>query len=254
MKVRNNRSRFFNYAAVALILLFAGLFSCKKSGTDCLTNAGPITREVRNVPEFDSIDMEDYVNLFLSQDSVIKVEVEAGQNILDGIETKVVDRQLVIKNNIICNWVRSYSKPINVYVSVKNLSKIFYNSSGNIHTLNPIRSTNLKVIAWGGAGSIDMELAINGSGYFYLQSGTVDFNLHGTCSICSIYAGDFGLIQAKDLQTGYAFVTNHGSNDVYVRAHQFLSADIESIGNIYYTGNPDSLEIIIHGPGEVIAF
>ena len=254
MKNNNCCTRIAIYTIGILSFLLLGLFSCKKSGTDCLTSTGKIVREVRNVDDFDSIDMGDKVNLILSEDSVMKVEVEAGQNLLNGIDTKVIDHQLVIRNNTICDWVRSYKIPVNVYVSVNNIKKIFYNSSGNITTLTPIKSDNLDVIVWGGAGTIDMNLDIKGSGYFYLQSGTVDFNLHGTCHYCLFHAGDFGLIQAKDLQTGYAYVTNHGSNDVYVRAQKFLEARIESIGNIYYTGNPDSLAIKIHGPGEVIPF
>ena len=254
MKIKKHSIKLRTYTIGVLSVFLFGLPGCKKTGTDCFTSTGNIVREVRNIAEFDSIDMEDYVNLILSEDSVNKVEVEAGQNILDGIDTKVIDRQLTIRNNTKCNWLRSYSKPVNVYVSVKNLKKIYYNSSGNITTLTPIRSDNLKVDVWGGAGTIDMNLDIKGFGYFIIHMGTADFNLHGTCSICTIFAGDFGLIQAKDLQTGYAFVTNHGSNDVYVRARQFLKARIESIGNIYYTGNPDSLDIQIHGVGEVIQF
>jgi hypothetical protein len=247
-------SRLLIFIPGMTIILCICFSSCKKDGTDCMTNTGKIIRQTRNVADFDSIDMEDYVNVILSQDSVNKVEVEAGENIQSGILTKVENRQLLIKNNLMCNWLRSYSTPINVYVSVKNLSKVFYNASGNLTTLTPIRSNYLKVDAFGGAGSINMELDIHGFGYFILETGTVDFTLRGTCSICSIYAADFGPIMAKDLQTGYNYVTNRGSNDVYVNARQYLSATIESIGNIYYTGNPDSVTIRINGPGEVFRF
>ena len=254
MKRMKNNTRIISYTFCALALLLSGLSACKKSGTNCISNTGKITRETRIVSEFDSIDLADDVNLILSEDSIFKVEVEAGQNILDGIETMVAERQLIIRNNNICNWIRSYSKPVNVYVSLTKLKKIYYNASGNITTLTPIKSNNLKIFVNGGAGTIDMNLDITGYGYFYLQSGTVDFNLHGKCSISSIYAGDFGLIQAKDLQTVYTYVTNRGSNDVYVNVQEYMEARIESIGNIYYTGNPDSLDIKINGPGAVIPF
>jgi len=235
-------------------IIVSGLVSCKKSGTDCFTSTGKIARELRSTEEFDSIDLEDNVNLIIRQDTAFRIEAEAGQNLLDGIDTKVSNRQLVIRNRTICNWLRSYSNPINVYVSVKNLKAIYYNSAGNITTVNSITSDKLKVDVWGGAGTINMDLNIKGFGYFYIHMGTADFNLHGNCSICLIYAGDYGLIQATNLQTGYAYVTNHGTNDIYVRARQLLDASIESIGNIYYTGNPDSLVVKIHGSGQVIPF
>lgn len=242
------------YTIGALVIILLGMSSCKKSGTNCFTTTGKIEKETRSSAEFDSIELENNVNLILRQDSVFKVEVEAGKNLLDGIETEIVNRQLIIRNRNICNWLRSYSNPVNVYASVKNLQAIYYNSSGNITTLNPIISNNLRVDVWGGAGTIDMNLNINGFGTFIIHMGTADFILHGTCSICSIFAGDYGLIKAGDLQTGYCYVTNRGTNDIYVKARQLLDATIESIGNIYYTGNPDSLSIKIHGTGEVIPY
>lgn len=256
MKKRGSIFPAAGYLTGGLILFvcMAILSSCKKSGTNCLNSSGPVVREVREVSEFDSIEMNDYVNLILTQDSVVKVEVETGKNLQSGIETTVTERQLVIRNHNICNWLRSYSVPVNVYATVHNLKKIYYNSSGNISTTNPITSKKLTVDVWGGAGTIDLNLDIKGFGYFIVHMGTADLKLRGNCSICSIYSGEYGLIQAGDLLTGYSFVSNHGSNDVYVKAIQYLSATIESIGNIYYTGNPDSLDIVINGPGEVIPY
>lgn len=229
-----------------------GLSGCNKSG-DCFTNTGAIIKEERRVGDFDSIDVRDYVNLFLTQDSVNKVVVEAGQNIISGITTEVISRQLYIDNTLKCNWLRSYSKPINVYISVKNLQKIYYLSSGNITSTNILKSGLLKLDIWGGCGSIDLDINVY-QGSFILHLGTVDITLHGNCSICSIYQGDFGIFQCKDMKTGYNYVTNKGSNDCYVNVTQYLNATIASIGNIYYTGDPDSVTIKINGAGQVIHF
>jgi hypothetical protein len=254
MKGITSGIRILFYRGISLLLLLTGLFACNKYGSDCLESTGRIKREVRHVAEFDSIEMQDNVSLILRDDSVTRVEVEAGENILDGIETSVIDRRLVIRNNTTCNWLRSYAKPLNVYVSIRNLRKIYYNSAGNVTTLTPMKSDNLTVDVWGGSGTIDMDLDIHGFGYFIIHMGSADIKLRGLCSICAIFAGDFGPIQAKDLETGYCYAVNNGSNDIYVRAQQYLSAKIESIGNIYYTGDPDTLEVEIHGPGQVIPF
>jgi Putative auto-transporter adhesin, head GIN domain len=242
----------YNFLLFFLIVLI-GWTGCKKSGVNCLTSNGKTIRQDRLVQDFDSIDVQDYVNLILSQDSMNKVTVESGQNIINGITTEVVDRQLVIRNANKCNWLRSYDVPVNVYVSVKDLKKIYYLSSGNISTTNTLKSYSLIIEVWGGSGIIDLDMDVF-EGYFALVMGTADFNLHGHCAINTIYSGDFGLFQCKNLKTGYSFVTNKSSNDCYVNASQFLQANINSIGNIYYTGNPDSLAINIHGAGSVIPF
>ena len=236
-----------------LAIGFLGLAGCKKSG-ECFTNTGPVVKEERLAgADFDSIDMNEYVNLILTQDTVRRVVVEAGQNVISSITTEIRNRHLIINNTLNCNWLRSYNKPINVYVSVVNLGLIHYVSSGNITSTNAIRSGNLLIDIWGGCGSIDISLDVY-QGFFIMHMGTVDVTLHGKCDISSIFAGDFGFFQCKDLVTGYSFVTNNGSNDCYVNVSQFFNATIGSIGNIYYTGEPDTLQTKIIGTGKIIHF
>jgi hypothetical protein len=235
-----------------LIVLF-GWVGCDKSGVNCITNNGKTVKQERILKDFDSIEVRDYVNLVISQDSVNKVTVESGQNIISGITTEVIDRQLIIRNTNKCNWLRSYDVPLNVFVSVKNLMKIYYLSSGNVSTTNTLKSHSLVVEVWGGAGTIDLDMDIF-QGYFVIQMGTADLNLHGSCAINTIYSGDYGLFQCTNLKSRYTFVTNAGSNDCYVNSSYFLEATIGSIGNIYYTGKPDSIVTHIQGAGEVIPF
>jgi len=235
------------------LLFLAMLSACNKSGVNCVENTGTIIRQERQVTNFDSIDIRDYVNLILTQDSVKKVTVEAGENIISGITTKVVNGELRIRNTNTCNWLRSYSKPVNVYVSTYGLRKIYYIASGNVTSTNTIRGDTLSVVVEEGCGSINLALDIY-QGFFVLQKGTADFNLHGHCGISSIYSGDLGFFQCKNLQTGYTFITNSGSNDIYVNVAYELGVTINSIGNIYYTGNPAKVTAKINGTGRLIAF
>ena len=239
-----------------ILFLLISLFfwaGCEQTDVNCITSNGKTIRQERVLGDFDSIDVREYVNLILIQDTVNRVTVESGQNIIDGITTEVVNRQLNISNTNKCKWLRSYDVPVNVYVSVKNLMKIYYLSSGNINSLNTLKPYSLKIEVWGGCGTIDLDMDTY-QGYFFLQAGTVDINLHGHCAISTIFSGDYGPFHCQDLKTGYSFVTNKSSNDCYVNASQYLEANIGSIGNIYYTGNPDSLDIDITGSGQVIPF
>lgn len=231
------------------ILAFAS--SCAKEGGNCITNSGTVIRQARYVGDFDSIAVYDFVDVFIRQDTLNAVEIEAGQNIISGITTRVENRKLILRNLNECNWLRSYNKPINVHVAVKNLRGIYYESSGNVTSVNTITSPLLALDVWGGCGTIDLELNLY-EGFFIQHMGTADIRLRGNCSISSIYAGDYGPVRCDELQTGYTFINNYSSNDCYVRASQYLEATIGSIGNIYYTGNPDTLKTHILGSGAVI--
>jgi hypothetical protein len=207
----------------------------------------------RPVAPFDSIDLADNVNLILTQDTVDKVTVEAGSNIISGITTVIQNRQLVIRNLNTCNWLRSYDKPINAYVSVKKLWKIYYNASGDVSSTNTLAGDSVKVEVWGGSGTINLSLNYS-QGWFGLLMGTADYNLHGTCSMASVYTNDLGFFQAKDLQTKYCYVTSKGSNDCYVNVSVSIYAVIENIGSVYYTGNPPGVGGKITGKGVLEPF
>jgi len=238
---------------ISMVAFLLFLLSCKKDGGACITNTGKVIIQERFVGDFDSISMNDNVNLILTQDTVNQVKVEGGQNIIQGITTKVTNHLLIIHNQNTCNWLRSYHSPLNVYVSVKNLWKVIYNSSGNLTSSNAIASDIFIVDAWGGCGTINVELNIK-DGFFLQHMGTANFILRGRCNINSVYAGDFGSFQCSELLTGYTFIKNYGSNDCYVNASRYLDATIGSIGNIYYSGNPDTVYTHINGSGVVQPF
>ena len=238
-----------------LFSLLATLFiaGCNKSGGDCLSSSGKIIFQQRGQSGFDSIDMKDNVNLILTQDSVDEIMVEAGENIISGITTEVIDRQLIIRNLNSCNWTRDYGKPINVHLKVKNLQLIDYNSSGNISSTNTISSWKFRVDVRDGCGTVDLDVR-NEFGSFIERAGTVDFKLRGRVTICEIYAADYGPFHCENLETDYQYINSLGSNDCYIRCTRDLTVTISSIGNVYYTGNPGKITQNITGSGKLIPY
>lgn len=236
-----------------LAVLSVLIYGCDKPGTNCLSGTGDIIFQERIVSPFDSITMNDDVNVILTYDSIISVTVEAGEKIIDGITTEVVGRNLVIHNLNVCNWTRDYTKPINVYVTTNYLWTVVYQSSGDLTSSDTLRFDSLMVAVYAGCGTIDLDLDIT-SGHFVENRGTADFDLHGRCGICYVYAGEYGAFHCEDLSMAYCFVTSLGSNDCWVNAKNILGVSIVGIGNVYYTGIPDSLYYTITGQGKLIHY
>lgn len=246
------KTRYWCFISLSVLILIA-FSQCTKDGTNCLTNAGSVIIEKRQVGEFDSINIQGYVNVFLTQDSVNCVSVESGKNIIDGITTKINGHLLEINNTNTCDWLRSYNVPANVHLSVKNLQKVFYEGSGNITSKNTLNSFSISIYIWSGCGTIDLDVNLD-QGYFYIQEGTTDLKVKGFCSVCTVNSRDYGFVDLKELKTKFNFIINGGSNDNYVNVSHFLEATVSSIGNIYYTGNPDSLIIHKDGKGDVVPY
>lgn len=234
------------------VLLVVLSTSCKKPG-DCFTSTGTVIRQTRIVPDFDTIVARENVDIILTQDSVNSVVVEAGEKIIGGIRTDNTSRQLEIGNTNTCNWVRSYDKPLNVYVHVKNLRKIYYLSAGNITSTNVLTPPSLMLDVWGGCGSIDISINTY-QGFVYEHMGTADITVRGRAVLNSVVLGDFGFLQLKGLITDYTYISNTGTNDCYINVTKYLDATIGSIGNIYYTGRPDTVKPHITGTGQLIEF
>ncbi len=240
-------------ACLVFLLLLAGISSCNKSGADCFTSTGAIVSQMREAADFDTIIAKENVDIVLTQDSVNSIMVEAGKNIVDGITTVITDRQLFIDNTNTCNWVRSYDKPLRVHVHAKNLRKLWYLSAGNITTTNAINTPSFLLDVWGGCGSIDLNLNVI-NGFIYEHLGTADITLRGRVVYNSVVSGDFGLLQLKDLSTDFTYISNTGTNNCYVNVHKSLDATIRSIGDIYYTGKPDTIHAHILGAGHLIEY
>jgi hypothetical protein len=163
--------------------------------------------------------------------------VYAGKNILQGIKTQVENNTLIIANENTCNWVRSYDKPIEVYISTPTLDSIVYQASGNLTSTNQFLTDSLKLDVLEGAGSIDLNIkAVRST--FNLHYGTVDLNVKGRCHISYLYSGAYGPANLRNLWTVYTFLTSNSTNNCYVWATYELHAKIENVGDVYYWGDP----------------
>lgn len=235
---------------VLLILIFFTA-SCGDQGGDCLSGSGTIIFQERQVADFDTINMKGYLNMTITQDCVNSVTVEAGEKIIDGLITEVRDSTLFIDNLNTCNWTRDYGKPLNVHVRVRRLSKIDYESSGNITSVDTLCGYRLIVDVHDGCGTIRLILK-NEYATLIERMGTVDYHVSGKVIFGDIYSAGYGPFHCTDLQANYMFVTSLGSNDCYVRAKNCLDATIKSIGNVYYTGTPDSIAQKLYSTGKLI--
>lgn len=229
--------------------IFAG---CKgESMDDCFTNSGETVTENRQASPFNKIELYNNVNLVIEKGDQYSIRVEGSKNILSAIKTTLTDTSLVITNTLKCNWARDYDHEITVYVCAPSLNTIHYEASGNLSTKGQLFYDFLEVNAWGGSGSINMNLDCNVL-KLALHYGTVDFNIEGSSRITTIYANSYGPFDCANLISNIMYIGNSGTNDCRVHALHILHAQVSSVGNIYYSGNPHELNCSVLGSGKII--
>ena len=228
--------RYLGFIFFALILFS----SCKKENRcDCIKRTGDIITVTREVGKFDRIFVEQNVNVFITQDLVAEVKVEAGENIEPLIQTVVEDGILIIRNKNRCNWSRSYKKALNVYIKTPGLRYIHSNGTGNIVSLNTITVDSFDVRV---ESSGNIDLTVNNNQVISHIYGAGDLTLRGTSSthLCSIGGASF--LYASDLKTNYTWIQSFTLGLCYVKTSGLLTYRIDDKGDIYCYGNPGTVQ------------
>ena len=225
---------------------------CQKSALpDCFMSTGEIVKENRNHGYFHAVKLYDNINLHLIPAGDPGITLEAGRNLMGKLETYVdEDSVLIIRNNNRCNWVRSYDKPVNAYLAVRDLRSIEYRSIGDITCSDTIRQDSLRIDVWEGAGTINLDVH-TGKCEANIHYGTAVVVLHGITRQGYYYQLGAGKILAESLLAEQVYLRNWGSNDMYAWATKYMAAEIKGLGNVYYRGNPD-INASILGEGRLI--
>src|SRR5690242_20167523 len=157
-------------AVVAVTLLFNQ--SCAQ-GNKKIKGNGNIRSETRSIGDFSRIDCPGSFHIFISQGNEPAVKVEADENLLPHIVTRVKGNTLIIKTENRVNL--NPSKPIDVFVTVKQLEALNLSGSSIVTTQNTLHCSEFTV-AVSGMGRLDLTVDgkslgtdISGTGKIHLQ-------------------------------------------------------------------------------------
>lgn len=236
---------------LTLLLLFS---SCSDIG-DCFHGTGEQAQEERTLDTIRGIYLTSNINLKVHPNATYyRMRVTAGENLIEGVETKAENGTLSIRNNNHCNWVRSFKSKITVDVWVPSLNSIYIeNSTGDITIDDSLRAENFRVDCFGSMGSVQMQLKCQ-IATIALHNGPADITASGSADVQYNYNAGFGKIDCRSLISRDIYIKNKGTNNTWVNSNNILDAIIEHDGNIYYTGQPSQVIADIKGKGQLIKF
>ncbi len=236
-----------------VIALLAALLlvGCQKDQwDDCFTSTGPNTLEERSVADFYAVELNDRVDLVLEQRAVGSIAVEAGNNLLDQVETSVVDGWLTIRNHNSCNWVRSFKPRITVKVPADQVAFLMLRGTGNVSTNSTITRSVFRVEQNGAQGSAVFNLDVD-TCYAGLHTGAGNVTYSGSTTVAYLYSGAMAPIDAMGLNADVTLVNNSGVADIRCQASVYLDAQIYGVGDVYYSGEPSITSQLV-GTGQLI--
>ncbi|MFL5748658.1 MAG: head GIN domain-containing protein [Niastella sp.] len=231
------------HLAICVVLLFIVSSSCKK-----ITGKGPVVVESRQTATFDGLNLRIPAELYFKQDSVFKVELQAQENILEEIETVVINNELQIRFRHDITRVRT-NDGITVLVNGPDVRSFTVNGSGYLEVSDLITPANMGLHV-NGSGNLkvnnvtttEVNADIDGSGIITVSSGNANTN--------NLRISGSGLINASGLQVKDARASIRGSGNIQLFATQTLDASISGSGSILFKGSP-AVTTHISGSGSV---
>lgn len=227
------------------------LISCKKENMgDCFKGTGIVKKETRLLSEFDSIYVDRRLNVILVQDTINFVLIEAGENLLEFIDSGVENRKLTLRNNNRCNWVRSYKIPVNIEVHTNNLQHIVMWGASNITNKGILTFPKLVVEYRDASGNIDL-MVDNQLTNIIQHTGAGDAVIHGKTEQLTVYMSSLAYGDYTDLQAQNVYVENRSSADCRVHGNQTFTFRLRGDGNIFYKGQGEIISEEKTGNGEI---
>lgn len=226
-----------NYLFILLIFLIT---SCD----DALFNAGSIITKNIEISDFEEIYVEDIFEIYLIQDTVCKIEVKGGSNVIPNLEFNVdVDKKLTINDNNSARWSRDYEK-IELYISVDTLRFLRLGAPSKIVSQNTLITPELKIFSI--ADFAEIELDLNCNNCYVVNSGTSGgiINLSGETNSFTFWARASLQINAENFIANYVTVKTESIGDCSINVNKELSVEILRSGNVYYKGNPEIIEYV----------
>jgi hypothetical protein len=228
-----------------LVVIALISYSCENILFGCIEGNGRVKVEERSISAFDEILSSGSFEVYITQDTVHKLDVEAESNLLPYISTSVRNKRMVIKNRD-HRCIREH-EPIRIYVRTPELYILKLSGSGIIRCEDV--KTDYLEIGLSGSGDIKVgieteyiEADVSGSGQIDLWGSSVDTDLNISGS---------GQIRAYDLTQDKCIANISGSGRIYVFVNELLDVKISGSGRVYYHGDPQ-LSIRISGSGQVI--
>ncbi len=207
---------------------------------------GVIKTENRTAGTFNGIDVSGNIDVYVKQDSVASIKIEADENLLQYIVTDNDGSTLQIheRKGVNLNPTRS----IKVYVSGPSFKNFDASGACAFYTENKIISNEPVSISLSGAGNVKMELKapsvkadLSGAGTITLKGETKDFEVDGSGS---------SEINCFELMTENTKVDLSGAGDAEVFASVKLDVSISGAADVKYKGNA-TVSQSVSGAGSV---
>ena len=221
---------------IILTLALFAVSACNGVNINVTRGSGNVITESRAVSNFSNVVLAGIGELSITQGDNESLTIEADDNLMPLITTKVENGTLTIgldtnRGTISLNPTR----PIKYTLQVKTLNSIQLAGAGNIST--PSLKSETLTIGSSGAGNLNLS-QVNAKTVNVTLSGAGNISLNGQVETQTATLTGLGSYTASDLKSNAATVTISGAGSATVWAAQTLKVTLSGVGSVSYYGSP----------------
>jgi hypothetical protein len=199
--------------------------------------SGVVVSQNREVEDFNSIEIDFPAELTVQQGNDTALTVEAENNLLPQLATRVSGSTLHIENSQ-PDWAKRVNptRPVKIHITVQDLQKVDFPSAGTMKVEN--FTADRLDISISGAGTINLS-NLTAHALTTNLSGAGNITASGSVDSLNMDISGFGGFQGGDLASQTANVTISGAGSATVWAKNSLSVEISGTGSVNYYGSPN---------------
>lgn len=215
---------------VMIVLSSVATTSCIYIGATI--GSGNVVTEERDVSGFDSISIGSSMNLIIEQTGSESLKIEAEDNIVPLVKTSVSGKELIIE---LAHGSIISIKPINCYVTVKDLKDLKVSSSSSANC-KELRTDKLDINV---ASSARGELSVFVSELTVNVSSSANLKLSGEAAKQNVVVNSSGRYMAENLKSKECIIQVNSSGSATVNVSDRLDVKVSSSGQVNYIGKPE---------------
>jgi hypothetical protein len=232
-----------NLTMKKLLILAAIAFSA--ASCSHIEGSGNIVTEKRNTGDFKGVSVGGAFEVELKTGPVTSVEVEADDNLIKLIETRVSGGILKIENRDNYNIHDGHFK---VYITAPEITTIKSSGAANVNALDVLKSDSRIFLDVSGAGNI--KAAVDAPEIETEASGAGNIEVSGRTREYTAKASGSGNIKSSKLLSENTDAKASGAGSVHVHASLNLKANASGAGSVYYRGG-GTVQQKVSGAGSV---
>jgi len=233
--------------------LCLALVACRKPENRLCYKSNGEEKTIERYPgSFSRLKLNPHLAYVLVQDSLDKIEITGGANLVNHVAFSLNDGLLEIENKNKCGFLRK-AKEVVITIHFTNIHNITYEGTEYLKSIGTIHSDYFVLSVRDGAGPVTLDLqsiVVDAD----ISHGWGDYTFTGNTQVARISARSNGFCNTYGLNvTDSLYVASETPGTMKVRADGIpMYGYSKGSGDIWYQGIPSSIDFVLTGKGRVL--